>query len=311
MIVEHSMLHGDENCQFTFFWFQLSLVWLFVMLTIMVHQDVSYDGRSVLHCSQRTDSGKVVMGDIRYFPGGSCGPRIQRDVQVVVLLAGSCRVTVDGLERRLPVGHASLHLPGGQEFFTFSTTSETHHSWCACRPEMVPTALYQRLEQSSPVVKCSPVFLRLAAVAQQVRPPLTEDRCSMLDQLGLALLWEYADMARPIDDPPCDAPVDAAIHHMESRYGSADCLADAHLVAGVSRNALIYQFRRRFGLTPARFLWRLRTERGVAMLEETGLSVGEIAQRCGFANPFHFSRLVRNLQGLSPIQLRRQAWQTK
>lgn len=281
------------------------------MISRMGHPDTRYDGRCVLRCSQRTDSGKVVMGDIRYLPGGSCGPRVQRDVQVVILLAGSCRVTVDGEERRLPVGWASLHLPGGQEFFRFSGTSETHHSWCACRAETVPAALYDRLKRCQPVAKCSPVFLRLAAVAQQVRPPLTSDRCGMLDYLGLALLSEYAAMDRPEDDPSPDAPVDAAIQHMEACFGSVDCLAEAHVAAGVSRNALIYQFRRRFDLTPARYLWRLRTERGVAMLAETGLSVGEIAQRCGFANPYHFSRLVRNLQGVSPVQVRDQAWQIK
>lgn len=46
------------------------------------------------------------------------------------------------------------------------------------------------------------------------------------------------------------------------------------------------------------------------MLTETGHTVGEIAYACGFRDPFHFSRLVKGLQGVSPQNLRRQIWAT-
>jgi AraC-like DNA-binding protein len=53
----------------------------------------------------------------------------------------------------------------------------------------------------------------------------------------------------------------------------------------------------------------LRTERGIQMLVETGLTVAEIAYRCGFQSPFHFSRLATRLQGISPREIRRRAWE--
>jgi AraC-like DNA-binding protein len=49
-------------------------------------------------------------------------------------------------------------------------------------------------------------------------------------------------------------------------------------------------------------------ERGAALLSATGLTVSQIADRCGFKNPFHFSRLLRKMQGVSPRQLRQRAW---
>jgi transcriptional regulator GlxA family with amidase domain len=60
--------------------------------------------------------------------------------------------------------------------------------------------------------------------------------------------------------------------------------------------------------TPARYLWQFRIERGAAMLGETGHTVAEIAYRCGFQNPFHFSRLVKQHFGQSPKEIRRHAW---
>jgi AraC-like DNA-binding protein len=44
------------------------------------------------------------------------------------------------------------------------------------------------------------------------------------------------------------------------------------------------------------------------MLSATGLTVAEIADRCGFQSPFHFSRLVKKLQGCSPRETRARSW---
>jgi transcriptional regulator GlxA family with amidase domain len=71
---------------------------------------------------------------------------------------------------------------------------------------------------------------------------------------------------------------------------------------------MIGKFRAKMGTTPARYLWRFRTERGAAMLGETGLTIAEIADRCGFKSPFHFSRIIKQHFGQSPKSLRRQAW---
>ena len=37
-------------------------------------------------------------------------------------------------------------------------------------------------------------------------------------------------------------------------------------------------------------------------------SEGEIALRCGFQTPFHFSRWVRETEGASPREVRARAW---
>jgi len=99
-----------------------------------------------------------------------------------------------------------------------------------------------------------------------------------------------------------------ATRFLEEHLRDQDCLSKAHDAAGVSRNTLISRFRRDLKTTPARYLWRLRTERGIEMLADTGHTIAEIAFACGFQTPFHFSRLVKSLQGLSPQQIRKQSW---
>lgn len=127
--------------------------------------------------------------------------------------------------------------------------------------------------------------------------------------MGLCLFAEYLSAWRRLDsEPGWDPAVGAFLHYVEDHFGEESCLQAAQEAAGISRNAVIYKFRQELHATPARYLWRLRTERGAAMLCETGHTAAEIAYRCGFSNAFHFSRLIKQRFGRSPRDLRREAW---
>lgn len=268
-----------------------------------------YDGAHVLWDNRRLRAPGVVLGEIRYGPGGFCGPRIQRDFQLVILHSGSCRLSVGTEPRELRIGWAALLRPGGRERFQFSPAAETHHTWCALSPARVPADLRRRLSGAPPLAACSDTFRHLHAAAFKLALPVNESARHVVLDVALCLFREYVNMSRAGGAVSRHmAPVHAALRHMEEHFGESDCLAGAHRAAGVSRNALIYKFRDEMKLTPARHLWRLRVERGVALLGETGLTVAEIAARCGFRNPFHFSRLVRRAQGACPREVRRRAW---
>jgi AraC-like DNA-binding protein len=78
--------------------------------------------------------------------------------------------------------------------------------------------------------------------------------------------------------------------------------------AGVSVSRLRQLYREQGGESPSAVLWRIKAEHAVRMIRFTGLNLGEIAVQTGFANPFHLSRSVKKLTGLSPRELRRVEW---
>lgn len=54
------------------------------------------------------------------------------------------------------------------------------------------------------------------------------------------------------------------------------------------------------GMPLHQYLMRVRISKSVELLEEGRLSVGEIAQECGFCDIYHYSKVFRNIMGISP-----------
>ena len=82
-------------------------------------------------------------------------------------------------------------------------------------------------------------------------------------------------------------------------------LAEIAAEAGLSRYHFLRLFQRQTGETPHRYLTRLRIEQGREELQRGSATVGEIAARCGFANPASFSNAFRRETGCTPSAYRR------
>ncbi|MGA2017181.1 MAG: AraC family transcriptional regulator [Opitutaceae bacterium] len=269
----------------------------------------NYHGMEIAWANRLVQTSQVDFGRVKYTPGGYCGPRRQRDYQLVVLQAGGARVTVDAEALALPAEHAVLFLPGHLEHFVFSAEHETEHAWCSIRPRFMPAELKWRLARAPRMVPCSELMHRLFAASQGCRRVTSQAAGRVVEHIGLALFAEFLHQATLWPQrTQRDDGLSRATACIEEHFGEEDCLARARLAARCSESGLNQQFRRYLGTSPARHLWLTRVERGVAMLRDTGLTVAEISARCGCKNPFHFSRLVKRSQGISPREVRRSAW---
>ncbi|HNX34983.1 MAG TPA: AraC family transcriptional regulator [Kiritimatiellia bacterium] len=277
----------------------------------MVHFDYAYDGANIAWDDRNVRSPRAIFGQIRYLPGGYVGPRVQRDYEIILMHSGSCTVRVDdGANRPLAVGLAYLFRPGHQEHFLYDSRIHSHHSWCSVSPAFFPDVLRLSLDavpegSGFPPSDC---FMRIVSAAFLFRSGQSASARQVVDTLGLALFAEFVHMVDHATSPIRDASVNRAKQYMEDHLREPDCLAQAMDAAGCSKSALSYKFANELGTSPARYLWRIRTEKGLELLTDTGLSIAEIADRCGFQNPFHFSRCIRLMQGLPPREIRRRAW---
>ena len=67
-----------------------------------------------------------------------------------------------------------------------------------------------------------------------------------------------------------------------------------------SRSSFEKKFRRLFGSSPGQYLLKLRLSAAETMLRTTDDSCAQIAETCGFANQFIFSRLFSKRYGICP-----------
>ena len=103
---------------------------------------------------------------------------------------------------------------------------------------------------------------------------------------------------------PAIGPVLNDIHARPGDTWSVDGLAAR---AGLSRSAFAERFRSRVGMTPARYLTHWRMQAAIDLLENTRLSVAEIADRSGYASEVAFRKAFRKQVGEPPGRVRRAA----
>jgi AraC family carnitine catabolism transcriptional activator len=97
------------------------------------------------------------------------------------------------------------------------------------------------------------------------------------------------------------------IRRMEENIETPLRLKDLAAEAGLSVRQVERNFKTVTGRTPAGYYRWLRLRRGKNLLEQTGLSVLEVAVSCGFSSNCGFSRVFRREFGVLPSELRRQA----
>ena len=131
----------------------------------------------------------VFFGNVMYDAGGTYGPRIQEHLQIVIISSGEAIVTVDGDGLRLEQGEVALLKQGHEEFFEFTKTAKTYHSWCHFHwdlPENIVhliEALPFKTEVSNRMERLIDLGLSLQHDPQALHPSLSH--------LAAASFWEY------------------------------------------------------------------------------------------------------------------------
>ncbi|GBF77166.1 hypothetical protein PA598K_05700 [Paenibacillus sp. 598K] len=100
--------------------------------------------------------------------------------------------------------------------------------------------------------------------------------------------------------------LDRTIAYMKQQYRSTITREQLAELAGLHPDHYSRIFRKYKGVSPMDYLAHLRIEQAKTLLRQTELSVVEVGQRVGYADPYHFSRRFKQLTGISPAGYVRQ-----
>lgn len=95
-----------------------------------------------------------------------------------------------------------------------------------------------------------------------------------------------------------------SIRYLNTRFMEGITVSDAVEMAGVHRSHFYTEFTREFGMSPQRYLMKLRMERAAAMLTNPAFSITEISLSVGYPDLYSFSRAFVKYYGTSPSGFR-------
>ncbi len=128
--------------------------------------------------------------------------------------------------------------------------------------------------------------------------------CAVLFELLLLKIEDTSTLAPHASEPAreaflrCKALIDA----QAERLGTLEEIARA---TNVEASSVCRWFRRYQGTSPYQYLLRRKMNLAAEHLVENGGLVKEAAQRVGFADPYHFSRVFKSVHGVAPSDLLR------
>ncbi len=261
----------------------------------------------------REQHGPVVIGDVLYAQGGSFGPRLQTDYQLVVVHSGSLTLTVDDEVLEVPETFGILLSPGRVESFCFARDRETRHSWVALGAEVLSESLCRELDRLRGPVPFLGRMATLLDVARQSSGAaggsgLVHESAYVM--LGTAIVCAFAstvlDATRSV--PAGEGVLWRMERFLAETYAQPITLNDISRAAGASRQHLLKLCRLSGKPTPIEQLYARRLETAADLLLHTGFTITEISEQCGFANQFHFSRKFKQFSGKSPSSWRGHRW---
>ena len=100
----------------------------------------------------------------------------------------------------------------------------------------------------------------------------------------------------PHDYSP-DVYVDNALQYIHDHYAHAK-ISDIASYIGITRSYLTHIFKQKMEISPQEYLVSYRLEQGSRLL------IGEIAEKIGYENPLTFSKIFKNVYGVSPKNYR-------
>ena len=208
---------------------------------------------------------------------------------------------------RIGKGNGDLHDAGtmilwdkGAPHYYGNPLIRWSHSWIHCDGQDVGAALLAaRIPRGKPIHLANPSHADryLFDIHEELAGPMKPDR--VIIRNTLANLIQEAGRSR-LQKTPIPAPLLAARQIIDMHYDHRLTLAQLASEAGLSIPHFCTAFRQHFGMPPIAYLVQRRMHVAAMLLRGTALGVGEIGQRVGYDDPYHFSKLFKASFGMPP-----------
>lgn len=119
------------------------------------------------------------------------------------------------------------------------------------------------------------------------------------------VLMQYIEEEKKQIREKMDKPVSMAVQYIKEHYQEQISLEDVAVAGNVSPNYLSKLFRNEMGIGFLDYMTQIRLKESEKLLEETNLSIKEIAAKVGYLDEKYYSKLFKKATGIKPSEYRR------
>lgn len=234
-------------------------------------------------------------------PNYSIGDFVRSNHLIHFIHRGKGVFYVGKKEFRLSAGDAFLIYPGKVTCYRADGEDPWEYSWVEFSGAAVMKYLSSTaFSEETPVIYNNPAaekpMLRLAAT----------DTLNPYELYG-CLMGALASFASEKPQPVsmADEYVKYALNYIHTiRYHGSVTVGEISSYVGINRSYLCRLFKEKLGLSPKQYITEFKMKTAAKLLEETSLSVGQVARSVGFEDQLYFSTTFRAFFGHSPTQHR-------
>jgi AraC family L-rhamnose operon regulatory protein RhaS len=253
---------------------------------------------------QRTEYG-YSFGETTYPNGGCYGPMTKSYAMLVMIERGEALIEFDGHGHRIAAGRTACVLNRSSLVIHYPRSVFTKSSWCETQPAALSAAARKSLGAAPADVQTTKRLETLQKLGLELGLQSEPSVNSLRNALGQTVFSAFLHDAHVASvEEPIPRSILRARQFIDEHYEEDCSLGVIARAAAVSPQHLVHSFRKFFDTTPIRYVWQLRLAKGANLLQRSGLSVTEVAYQCGYKNPYHFSRQVKDHYGCSPTELR-------
>ena len=249
-------------------------------------------------------------GVATYPPGATYGPRQLRDYEFVWMIAGDAQYRRGDERMAVPAGSVVLCRPGPPDFFQWDRRQRTRHGYFHFQANALPAHWPPPAEW--PLVRLLPEEDILRPLFRHLltwQGHEDEAQCQLAVAHVLSVFLSGHLTTGPLERAVWPEAVERAwefLHRsLEADAAAGLSLAQLASAASVTPEHLCRLFQASLGHSPMKAVRLARLDIAAGLLVRSNYSVGEVSALCGFANPFHFSRVFKTAFGQTPAVMRR------
>lgn len=224
------------------------------------------------------------------------------DYYLIYIINGCGYYRLDNIEHKISAGHMILYSPGQWQDYSYDHNDTPELFWI----HFTGYAMDQLIEQldlndtfyyTGIHTKYIDLFNEIIH-EMQVKKPLYDKYClhlflNILSELAWSIHYDRSNSFK-------DDFLESTLHYMHKHYQSNHTVDFYAKKVNLSVYQFIHKFTKITGISPMRYIEKIRIDKSKELLAASSLTITEISDIVGYNNSFYFSRVFKKNTGMTP-----------